>query len=403
MPGVLCMSSHLPVIQICPGVDSQRRIKRGTSSGKESFAENRLEDMYRHLGSCRTKTNPIRSIQSKSPDWKMDKISQVELPSHVNYISSVANPYVKHLVKLRQSTSYRHSVGSVVVVGSTPLREVSEYLQQNSVEQVVDCLFVQDVTGVPVGLLETSRRIVHVNHLVMQKLAGVESIESTEAIGVIKLPSSFCNLESLEIHSSSQIWSLLPHRLLVLDGIQDPGNLGTLVRTAVAFQWDGVFLLPGCCDPFNEKALRASQGACFQLPIGTGLWSNLEIIRDRYQMNMYAAQQASSKINEETMTRKYATFGKDKNSNIPELSQRDSIIKGSTVCNGHNPILLSHEFAYAVTDTPLCLVLGSEGKGLSEQSRKSCNLVAIPMPGGFESLNVSVAGGIFLFLLRRQQ
>jgi TrmH family RNA methyltransferase len=99
-------------------------------------------------------------------------------------------------------------------------REVSEYLQQKSVEQVIDCLFVQDVTGIPVGLLETSRRVVHVNHLVMQKLAGVESIESTEAIGVIKLPSSFCNLESLEIHSSSQIWCSLPHRLLVLDGIQ---------------------------------------------------------------------------------------------------------------------------------------------------------------------------------------
>lgn len=396
------MFLHLPVIEIGPGVNSQRRIKQGTSSGKESFAENMLEGMCIHLGSCRTKTYIFRSIQSKSPDGKMDKTSRVELPSHVNYISSVANPYIKHLVKLRQSTPYRHSVGSVVVVGSTPLREVSEYLQQNSVEQVVDCLFVQDVTSVPVGLLETSRRIVHVNHLVMQKLAGVESIESTEAIGVIKLPSSFCNMESLEIHSSSQIWSSLPHRLLVLDGIQDPGNLGTLVRTAVAFQWDGVFLLPGCCDPFNEKALRASQGACFQLPIGTGLWSHLEIIRDRYQMNMYAAQQADSKINE-TMTRKYAAFGKDKNSNIPELSQRDLIIKGLTVCNGSNPILLSHEFASAVTDTPLCLVLGSEGKGLSEQSRKSCNLVAIPMPGGFESLNVSVAGGIFLFLLRGKQ
>lgn len=400
MPGLLCMFSPLIVIEIAPGFDSKRRITWGPCSGQSVFTNNRFEGMCRHLGSCRIKTEPIRSIQSKSSDGKTDKNSRVDLPSHVNYISSVANPYVKHLVKLRQSTSYRHSVGSVVVVGRTPLREVSEYLQQKSVKQVVDCLFVQDVTGIPVGLIETSRRIVHVNHLVMQKLAGVESIEPTEAIGVIKLPSSFYNLESLEIHSSSQIWCSLPHRLLVLDGIQDPGNLGTLVRTAVAFQWDGIFLLPGCCDPFNEKALRASQGACFQLPIITGLWSHLEIIRDQYQINMYAAQQASSKTNEETMARKYATFGKDENANILEFSHSDSVIKGSTVCNGHNSILLSHEFASAVTDKPLCLVLGSEGKGLSEQSRKSCNLVAIPMPGGFESLNVSVAGGIFLFLLR---
>jgi hypothetical protein len=122
MPGVLSIFSSLPAIEIGPWFDSQRRIKRGTCYGKRIFEKNRLAGMYRHLDSCRTKTGPIRSIQSKSPDGKMDKNSRVELPSHVNYISSVANPYVKHLVKLRQSTSYRHSVGSVVVVGSTPLR-----------------------------------------------------------------------------------------------------------------------------------------------------------------------------------------------------------------------------------------------------------------------------------------
>ncbi|KAI5669264.1 hypothetical protein M9H77_19117 [Catharanthus roseus] len=71
---------------------------------------------------------------------------------------------------------------------------------------------------------------------------------------------------------------------------------------------DGVFLLYGCCDPFNEKAPRASRGASFQLPI--------------------------------------------------------------------------------VSETPLCLVLGSEGSGLSEKSRQECELVSIPMAGEFESLNV---------------
>lgn len=41
--------------------------------------------------------------------------------------------------------------------------------------------------------------------------------------------------------------------MLVLDGVQDPGNLGTLIRTAAAFRWDAVCLMPGCCDPFNDK------------------------------------------------------------------------------------------------------------------------------------------------------
>ncbi|KAI5669238.1 hypothetical protein M9H77_19091 [Catharanthus roseus] len=49
--------------------------------------------------------------------------------------------------------------------------------------------------------------------------------------------------------------------------VVNPGNLGTLLRSALAFGWHGVFLLYGCCDPFNEKELRASGGASFQLPI----------------------------------------------------------------------------------------------------------------------------------------
>ena len=48
-------------------------------------------------------------------------------------------------------------------------------------------------------------------------------------------------------------------RVLALEGVQDPGNVGTLVRTAVAFGWEYVALLPGTCDPFNDKAMRAAR------------------------------------------------------------------------------------------------------------------------------------------------
>lgn len=61
---------------------------------------------------------------------------------------------------------------------------------------------------------------------------------------------------------------------------------------------------------------------------------------------------------------------------------------------------LSLEFTQSLADKPLCLILGSEGQGLSEQSRQVCELVSIPMESEFESLNVSVAGGIFLFMLQ---
>lgn len=62
--------------------------------------------------------------------------------------------------------------------------------------------------------------------------------------------------------------------------------------------------------------------------------------------------------------------------------------------------LLSQTLVDSLADVPLFLVLGSEGRGLSEQSQSMCELLSIPMAGNFESLNVSVAGGIFMFMLQ---
>lgn len=64
---------------------------------------------------------------------------------------------------------------------------------------------------------------------------------------------------------------------------------------------------------------------------------------------------------------------------------------------------LSKEYAESIAGSNLCLVLGSEGGGLSPSSRRACELVAIPMAGKFESLNVSVAGGIFMYMLQHHQ
>lgn len=58
-------------------------------------------------------------------------------------------------------------------------------------------------------------------------------------------------------------WNIV-RRLLVLDRVQDPGNLGTLLRNAEALGWDALFLMD-CCDPYNDKAIRAARGATFQV------------------------------------------------------------------------------------------------------------------------------------------
>ncbi|TKY58736.1 tRNA/rRNA methyltransferase YsgA [Spatholobus suberectus] len=254
-------------------------------------------------------------------------------------------------------------IGKVAIVvelkSSKEICRFRESLQDGSV--LMDCLILPDKAEIPDGLDKSTASIVRVNFVVMRKLSGLQTTDSLDAIALMKIPPSFFNVDDEQ--KNCQKWFPSIHRILVLDGIQDPGNLGTLLRSAVAFRWDGVFLLPGCCDPFNEKALRASRGASFQLPIVSGSWNHVESLKEEFQMKLLAGHQ-----------------------------EHEGLVK--PVC------LLSPSFCDSLSDIPLCLVLGSEGSGLSEKPLQECELVSIAMAGEYESLNVSVAGGIFLYTLQ---
>ncbi|XP_030548516.1 uncharacterized tRNA/rRNA methyltransferase slr1673 [Rhodamnia argentea] len=287
------------------------------------------------------------------------------VPNNVELLTSTSNPFVKHCVKLRQSSSYRHSHSSALVVGTTPIREICNFQSLKNKTAIIDCLLLLDKAQIPDDLEEHSVRLVRVSSLIMEKLSGVESAESIEAVALMRMPSTFYNVNHEADDRDCRRWFASPYRILVLDGIQDPGNLGTLLRSAAAFNWDGVFLLPGCCDPFNDKALRASRGASFQLSMVLGRWSNLEALRNEFQMKLLAGH--------------------------PESKAGQKLVSN-----------LSPSFVDSLANVPVLLVLGSEGRGLSEESESLCELVSIPMAGKFESLNVSVAGGIFLYMLQPQ-
>ncbi|KAJ6919701.1 hypothetical protein NC651_013603 [Populus alba x Populus x berolinensis] len=282
---------------------------------------------------------------------------------HVKSITSTSNPFVKHCLKLQQNSSYRHSHASALVVGSTPIREIhrsQESLQERTVE--LEYLLLLDEAEVSQVLDDkSSARVVRVSSVVMKKLSQLQSTESVDAIALMKFPTTYFVVDNHQ--DCSRKWFPSPHRILVLEGIQDPGNLGTLLRSALALGWGGVFLLPGCCDPFNSKVLRASRGASFQIPIVSGSWYHLEALKDEYQMKMLAGHP-------------------DCNDNSRPVSQ------------------LSQGLADCFARVPLCLVLGSEGHGLSEKAQRECELLSIPMTGEFDSLNVAVAGGIFLYMLQ---
>lgn len=142
--------------------------------------------------------------------------------------------------------------------------------------------------------------------------------------------------------------------LLILDGVQDPGNVGTLIRSAAAFGCSLGAYLPGTVDPWNPKAVRASAGAVFRMPVVSGQPESL-----------------SDWLND----RGYLLLGAD--------------AAGRPV----DRLALSGRTA---------LVVGNEGGGLSGFMKSRVDsLVAVPMAETVESLNVAVAGGILLYLVTR--
>jgi RNA methyltransferase, TrmH family len=148
----------------------------------------------------------------------------------------------------------------------------------------------------------------------------------------------------------------LPARALILalDAVQDPGNFGTVVRSAEAFGATCVLTLPGTVDPWNAKAVRAAMGSSLRLPIiDATLPAAIEWLR-LHECRILGAD--SSGVNIETM----------------HVTQR------------------------------VALVLGNEGAGLSDAVRAALDdTVAVPIRARTESLNVGVAAGILLYLLSR--
>lgn len=151
---------------------------------------------------------------------------------------------------------------------------------------------------------------------------------------------------------------LTARRILALEGVQDPGNVGTLLRSAAAFGFDAVLLGPGCASPFAPKTLRASMGAAAHI----------------------AAVSCS-----------------DLPATIAELRAR-GVCCLATALYHSRPL----DEAPAPPEAGLCLVIGSEGQGLTDATVAACDLaVRIPMTDRAESLNAGVAGSILLWQFRR--
>jgi len=140
-------------------------------------------------------------------------------------------------------------------------------------------------------------------------------------------------------------------RWLVLDALQDPGNVGTLIRAAAAFDCAGVLALDGTADPWGTKAVRASAGAIFRLPVHATRGMEVEAVIDALPRPLVVADMGADDPSRHAGAR-------------------------------------------------WSLVIGNEGAGIrSELDRAADARASIPMPGGVESLNAGVAGAILLYAL----
>jgi RNA methyltransferase, TrmH family len=243
-------------------------------------------------------------------------------------ITSTQHTIVKHLVKLREKREYRSACRSALLPGIKLIKELSGAHRFKTV--LIE-------TGYSVDFPIQAEQIFYVNAAIMKKATGLNQPEPLAAEIALPLEQDVSKIK----------------QLLVLDGISDPGNMGTLLRTALALGWQGVLITPGSTDPFNEKALRSAKGATFKIPIQcASSWSEVETFFASSPHFLIAADVRGEPMEQMRI------------------------------------------------QTPIALALGNEASGLSAYIKERARPICIPMEQSMESLNVASAGAILMQFLK---
>jgi TrmH family RNA methyltransferase len=208
---------------------------------------------------------------------------------------------------------------------------------------LLDRLF--DTAEVASGLVEVSERV----------LEAVSDVQTTQGV-VSVLPLNAFDPQSIRVRRSSR----RRPALLVLDGLADPGNMGTILRTALAADVDTVLLTADCVDYLSPKVVRAAAGAHVALPVEVDL--SWDAIEEKIALH----------------------------------------------CTGEPRVLVAeagNEHLYYDQDlvTPFALVIGNEAHGPSQEARRrATRVITIPLFNDVESLNAAMATGIILYEAVRQ-
>lgn len=244
-------------------------------------------------------------------------------------MQELSNNQLKEFAKLQQK-KYRIEQGKVIVEGIRLIKQ----LLHDQVE--IDLLFVENENDIP-SQLSDKTRIYKIKEWQFKKITSTQHPQKIAAV--------------VKTHAQKIISKKF---LLYLDDIKEPGNLGTIFRTASAAGIDGIVLSPDCCEIYNPKVMRSSLGTVFTMP---------------WQIENY-------------------NWLKEQNANILV----------STLHKAENI------FDHKLSDRNTILVIGSEANGVHPQIYEyASKCIKIPMFGKLESLNVSVATGIILFHLKHSE
>lgn len=277
-------------------------------------------------------------------------------------ITSAANPKIKAIKKLEQKRQ-RDRESRFVIEGFHLVEEAIKHQADIEVILHLENADQTQIAGIEsllnqnAGNLSSDIEMISITESILTTLSQTPAPQGIMA--VLKQPEQ--SLEDLlEPSQTTALAKLatnrpLPH-LLLLDNVQDPGNVGTMIRTAEAAGFKAVILGEGSADLYNDKTIRATQGALFQLPIIRG---NLEALLPAIHAANYESW---------VTTLEQATF-------YHELSKPQKC----------------------------ALIMGNEGQGVDLELQKlATTKVKIPMLGQSESLNVGIAAGILMYDLMKK-
>lgn len=248
-------------------------------------------------------------------------------------IKSLQNQNIKDIAKLKEK-KYRDMTNLFIIEGEHLVKMALEagrletiLVDENEIEKYLD-------------IIDEDNTII-VNEAIVNKLSYTKSPQGI--IGVVRKKESY--LQGL-------------NRVIILDNLQDPGNVGTLLRSALAFGYNQIFISDNSVDLYNDKVIRASQGAIFKLNIKKDSLENIFSILKEEKFKIYATGLTNNSLYLEE-------------------------VKASKKC---------------------ALVLGNEGNGISELTKKEADeIVKINMSSKIDSLNVSVAGSIAMYYIKGEK